>query len=315
MKKTIIYLMLSFLAVAVILSVATTIIIQNAQQNNETFDIEPSDDYEVIDFVPPRKNIYYLSEVQTAKIIGLDEEDSYHFRQLISFNGEGMSMTVRHKKTGEEKTYDYNGYSFEIDGEQKQYNEGNLNSPSSLNIQYTAELDTILTPGQREAQVVLTTDTGDFVVQDWTFSLMADPKSSLSTYSETEEDVQVEIETTPEGLVVLPDIARAWYHATEPGVNYVSITNQDNNSFTLHISSIKGEDSPMARAEVPITLENVHRDGSIVTGESDFEYTDTYGNKGQGTINVHENAIILVINEMYSSGKGWGISEATGVYY
>ena len=314
MKKTIFKLILSFLAVAIILSVTTVIIIQKSANEIASSDFTPSNDYEVLDWHGPDKDIYYLSDVQTVSFETSEETNDIHFRQFIDFDCEGLTMTVKHKKTGDTKTYNYSGYSFEVDGEENQYNNVNFTSKSSMSVQYIAQADTILTPGQFEAQVILVTDNGDCVVENWSFLLMDDPKSSLTMHSK-KDDIHSEPETTPEGMPILPDISRAWYHAKEPGVHYLSITDQEDGSFTLHISSVTGEDSPIATADVPITLENVHRDGSIVTGESDFEYTDSYGNKGVGKINVHEDAIILVINEVYSSGSNLGISKATGVYY
>lgn len=313
MKKTVLYLILSFLAVAVLFS-ATAFFIQNSTAfNSDSITIKPSDDYEIIDFVEPEKKIYYLSDVETKTSIKVDGDDTLHFQQCIDLDGTGMEMTVKHKKSGEVKTYKYNGYYFELDGEQIKC-EGPI-SNSTLSLQYETKLDTILTPANRQAKVLLVTDNGDHVLHDWSFSLMCDPNSNLSSHSHDEEDVHVEKETTEAGLPILPDITRAWHHSNQPDQNIVTITNQDDNSFTLNIVSIKDQASQVATADVPITLKNVHKNGSIVAGECKFEYTDSYGNKGYGVINVHEDAIILVIQEVFNTGASWSISNATGVYY
>lgn len=316
MKKTILYLILSLLAVAILFGITTIVFLKNPSKVSK-FDLPISNDYEVVEFVEPDKTLYYLSDVSTIYDV-IDEYGGTHFQQSIDFDGTGMSIVLRNKKTGELETYEYTGgYYFELDGHQVKCENSNfgLMYSSALNFDFNPDYDTILTPGTYITDILVVTNSGEIFMHEMDFSLMADPTSNLTSQDKPDTLTHIENETTAAGLPVIPNLKRSWYHANDPSNCIVTVTNQDDDTFDLHIVCIKENSAEIATTDVSFTLDNVHKDSSTVRGESTFEYTDSYQNKGTGKISISAETIILVLQEEQITDASWGVSSASGCYY
>ena len=84
-------------------------------------------------------------------------------------------------------------------------------------------------------------------------------------------------------------------------------------SIDLLIESRNESATKIATAKTSVTLD-LTKDGNIVRGKSDFSFTDSFGNSGNGSISVCENVITIVIDELVDLGRGWSIGNATGDY-
>ncbi len=123
-----------------------------------------------------------------------------------------------------------------------------------------------------------------------------------------------QVQQTSEDTLVIPTLTGVWKHETHPNNCAIEVNMQCGNTLDMTISVANDRATKIALANVTVTLDKVYDDGVVIRGEGSFEYTDSFGNKGTGTASVSENVILLVINEEYNAGCGWGISYATGDY-
>ena len=287
--------------------------------------------YEVVDFVPPTKTVYSLSEVYTIDIS--TEPGEVKFVQNLDFDGTGMSMTVKNKNTGETSTYDYTCDHFNLEGE-------HIKCEGALSFYFNPGVNTVLTEGEHTTEVMLITDDGECVMHETTFYLVDDSEKDTQSDTESEkntdgknQDIKIKTpestqknepqkpvsdkddakEETDEQLV-LPPLHSIWVHYNNPHGCTIEITNQNGNTLDFTICSTNVNATKIATADVTVTLNEVYKDGDIIRGNGTFEYTDSFSNSGTGTLNISENAIILVINEEYNAGRGFGISNNTGKY-
>jgi hypothetical protein len=100
----------------------------------------------------------------------------------------------------------------------------------------------------------------------------------------------------------LADVTGTWQHAKNPYCT-VQVLNQNGNKLDLLIESRNESATKIATAKTSVTL-NLWKDGDIVRGESEFGFTDSFGNSGNGSISVSENKITVVINEIVELGRG-----------
>ena len=110
----------------------------------------------------------------------------------------------------------------------------------------------------------------------------------------------------------LADVTGTWQHVKNPYCT-VQVLNQNGNKLDLLIESRNESATKIATAKTSVTL-NLWKDGDIVRGESEFGFTDSFGNSGNGSISVSENKITVVINEIVELGRGWSIGNVTGDY-
>ncbi len=325
MKKTLLMILVAVVVITSVIGVTTAVSIKNVSKKPASNDTDiktvSSEDYEVIEFIPPEKTVYSLSEVYTVDISTNEYEKN--FVQQIDFDGTGMSMTIKHKKTGETQKYDYSCEFFNLEGEI-------VKCENYLTFNFNPEINTVLAEGEHTVSVVLRLGEGETIVHDMSFTLVDDTTEKSNTPSQTENKAETNTqsknpvskpsENTNDNQenhvdkLVVPQLRTIWYHTNNPNGCTIEIENQNGNTLDLVICSSNENATKIATAKVSVTLDDVYFDGAIVRGNGAFEYTDSFGNSGTGTLNVSENVIILVINEEYNAGRGFGISYNTGKY-
>ncbi len=125
--------------------------------------------------------------------------------------------------------------------------------------------------------------------------------------SEDTEDTQTEQESP-----CFPDVTGLWDHESNPGCS-LQIVNQNGNDLDLVIESHNENYTKIATAKVSVTLDTYMGKHGIV-GTADFDYHDSFGSGGTGTITISEGVIHLEINKEYDPCAAWNITPATGVY-
>lgn len=337
MKKTISMVLIAIFVISSVIGVTAVIsknnIIKKPPLDTIAENTTSSEHYEVIEFVPPEKTVYSLNDVYTVDLSTNEEEKK--FVQQIDFDGTGMSMTVKNNKTGDIKKHDYTCSHFNLEGEY-------IKTEGCLTFNFNPGINTELTEGKYTTQVVLTLEDGECIFQEMEFTLTDDTTNKPSAQTQTEpitetpqkqqaenktqlSDTSTDKETnddkhdtnsdkTNTDEITIPQLKNIWCHARNPRGCTIRILSQDGNSFDMQICSSNEDATKIATADVSVTLKDVYYDGSVVRGNGSFEYTDSFGNTGTGTINVSENVILMVINEGYNAGSLWGISNTTGKY-
>ena len=123
-----------------------------------------SKNYEVVEFIPPKKTVYTMDDVVTHNLEEIDGESQ--FCQEVQFDCTGMSITVRNKETGKTETGTYKVNSFDLDGELLQVIDCNLT------LQFIYENNSIIPPGEHTANVSFITKSGDTVTYETPFTLV-----------------------------------------------------------------------------------------------------------------------------------------------
>ena len=111
--------------------------------------------------------------------------------------------------------------------------------------------------------------------------------------------------------LTLPDVTGTWVNENNSHCT-VAVYNQDGNTIDFMIESSNESYSKIATANVSATLELRH-DGAVVRGSSDFDYTDSFGNTGEGRITASENVITIALDKA-TNVNVWGINNASGDY-
>lgn len=326
MKKTISLLLVAVFVVASVVGVTAAVSnnIKPAKVPMDTNEEATSSElYEVVDFVPPEKTVYSLSDVKNIDI-SIDDNEN-RFVQHIDFDGTGMSITVRNKETGETTKYDYECEYFDFEGEP-------LKCEGALSFYFNPGVNVVLTEGKHTTEIMLITDDSECVLHEMEFTLVDDTKketeqpTQAQTKAQSENKSQTKTETnkpannntvdTQETIdeVVLPELRSTWYHNSNPTGCVIKVNNQNGNTLDLTVSLSNENATKIALADINVTLSDVYYDGNIIRGEGSFNYTDSFGNEGTGGISVSENVIILVFDEEYNAGRGFGIANATGKY-
>ncbi len=329
MKKTISILLVAVFVVASVVGVTAAVSnnIKPATVPRDTDEKATSSElYEVVDFVPPEKTVYSLSDVQNIDI-SIDENEN-RFVQNIDFDGTGMSMTVRHKETGKVTKYDYTCEYFDFEGEP-------LKCEGALSFYFNPGVNVVLTEGKHTTEIMLITDDDECVLHEMEFTLVDDtkketvPPTQAETKTKSENKSKTNTKTnkpesnnnnntvdTQESIdeVVIPELRSTWYHSNNPTGCVIKVNNQNGNTLDLSVSLSNENATKIALADINVTLSDVYYDGSIIRGEGSFNYTDSFGNEGTGGISVSENVIILVFDEEYNAGRGFGIANATGKF-
>ncbi len=128
-----------------------------------------------------------------------------------------------------------------------------------------------------------------------------------------DEETTLTQQTSAEELVI-PTVTGTWKHEKFTSNCAIEVNMQCGNTLDMTICVSNDGATKIALSRVSVTLDEVYDDGAIIRGNGSFEYTDSFGNEGTGSVSVTENIILLVINEEYNAGRGWGISRATGDY-
>ncbi len=113
--------------------------------------------------------------------------------------------------------------------------------------------------------------------------------------------------------LVMPQLKNSWQKATNPQGCSITVNSQFGNELYLTITSMRGNAAQIATADVCVTLDKLHSEGGCVYGEGSFEYTDSFGNSGTGSVSINECVIILTVDQT-NTASSWGIANATGRY-
>ncbi len=310
MKKTLLYLLVSILAVTALFG-TTAIVANDKMIKDYNYEIESSDLYEVVYFAPPYRTIYSLSEIETNEYI--DENGKKNLSQNLNFDGTGMSITVKHKESGRVKNYNYGCEYFELDGETIKY-EDPISFFSDPNNKYR------YTEGDHTTSVMLTTDDGEFVLHDFTYTIVDDAKSDtikapVQTPTEIRHQTpEYDTEDKSESLLILPDIRGVWKHEINQENCKIEITEQHGNSLEITITVENEKGTQVAISKVNVTLDYMWTQNDVIYGKGDFIYIDSYKNAGTGKIQVSKNSLNIDFTQEHNSGRGWSILKATGNY-
>lgn len=324
MKKTLIIILTVIFAVGSVIGVTAAVSknTKNAVIKDNSYQLTSSEVYEVVEFIPPQKTVYSLSDVYTT-YLGPDENGKENFVQNIDFDGTGMSMTVKNKGTGKVEKHDYTCEYFDLEGEE-------IKCEKCLSFKFEPGINTVLKEGIYTTSVILTTHDSHTVIHEMEFTLISDEKPVATPHIETQTQAPAQTPTNPvannsdsnsddteqppSDELVMPDITRTFVRTNDPSGSAIIVNSQNGNTLDITISISNENATKIAYTDVTVTLEDLYFDGSLVRGEGYFEYTDSFGNAGTGSVAVSKNVIILVINEEYNSGKGFGITYATGKY-
>lgn len=314
MKKTMLLLSISIFATALLFS-ATALISKNMSNKVAECANHTSSVYEVVEFIPPTKQVYELNEINNY--IQNPDCSNHTLEQDIDFDGAGMSMTVLDSE-GNQHTYDYACDFFEIDGQMlklEDYFTFDFNVEDNVN-EYG-----ILSEGFYTANVILTTDDGEYITQDFDFLIENTPKTSDQTQLDNQSQIennsqaQAPTEKSPKkNNLVMPTIKKNWDKVNKSG-EHIEILRQKGNNFTMIITN-SNYGAKMVSTEVSFRLNNVYISNGVIKGDGYFHYTDSLKRTGTGHVKVSKNSIVLDMNEdcplEYSSG--WLINTSTGKY-
>ena len=112
--------------------------------------------------------------------------------------------------------------------------------------------------------------------------------------------------------LIFPDVTGTWKNETNDGCT-LQIVNQDGNDLDLVIESHNENYTKIATAKVSVTLDTYNGKYGIV-GTADFDYQDSFGSGGTGTIKISEGVIDLEINKEFDPCAAWNITPCTGRY-
>lgn len=324
MKKTLIIILTIIFAVGSVIGVTAAVSknTKNAVIKDNSYQLTSSEVYEVVEFIPPQKTVYSLSDVYTT-YLGPDENGKENFVQNIDFDGTGMSMTVKNKETGKVEKHDYICEYFDLEGKE-------IKCEKCLSFKFEPGINTVLKEGIYTTSVILTTHDSHTVIHEMEFTLISDEKPVATPHTEPQTQAPTKTPTNPvtdksesssddvkqteDDELVMPDITRTFVRTNDPSGSAIIVNSQNGNTLDLTISISNENSTKIAYTDVTVTLQDLYYDGAVVRGEGYFDYTDSFGNAGTGSVAVSENVIILVINEEYNSGRGFGITYTTGKY-
>ena len=309
MKKTIQLLLISTLATVLLFS-ATILVSQIHTEKVYTSTNSTSSVYKVVDFSPPNKTVYSLEEIN--RYIPNDDNitcANHTLKQEIDFDGTGMTMTIEDNK-GQRQTYEYTCDYFVIDGQTlkcEEYFVFDFDVDKYLN-EYG-----LLGEGNYDADVILITDDGECLTEEFHFCIEDVPETEAETQSATQPHTEPQ-EPTEKSNLVIPTLKKHWNKANEEG-QHIQIINQDGNNLTLLITN-SNADSDTVSTQVSVELSNVYLKDGEIKGEGTYRYIDSLGNHGVGGIKVSKNSIILDMNSYHSgdTNNGWCVNSSTGKY-
>lgn len=119
---------------------------------------------------------------------------------------------------------------------------------------------------------------------------------------------------TEDDLYDIPDFTGTWKHTTNDGCS-IQVVRQDDNQVDLTIQSCNANATKIAtsrlRLELNVWIEN---DGKVF-GDARFNYADSYGSGGRGSILITDDKITLKLNEEFNPCAAWSIAPCAGEYY
>lgn len=113
--------------------------------------------------------------------------------------------------------------------------------------------------------------------------------------------------------LVMPQLKTSWQKDNNPQGCSITVNSQFGNELYLTITSMRGNAAQIATADVCVTLDKLSDEDGFINGTGSFDYTDSFGNSGTGSVYVNDCVIILDI-EQTDCVSSWGIANATGRY-
>lgn len=118
---------------------------------------------------------------------------------------------------------------------------------------------------------------------------------------------------TEEDIIDLPDVTGTWKHVDDNGCS-IQVVKQEGNRLYLTIESHNSNYTKIATSRLILTLDT-HTNNKGVFGIAFFNYSDSFGSGGRGSIVVYEDQISLDINKEFDPCAAWNITAAKGDYY
>ena len=110
-----------------------------------------------------------------------------------------------------------------------------------------------------------------------------------------------------------PNIKGTWRHVSNEGCT-IQVVNQNGNHVDITIESCNQNASKIATSRLSLDLQTSTVDGEL-RGEAYFNYSDSFGSGGKGSIIVTEDKISLAIVKEFDPCASWNITAAAGDYY
>ncbi len=110
-----------------------------------------------------------------------------------------------------------------------------------------------------------------------------------------------------------PDVTGTWKHDSNDGCS-IQVVNQNDNHVDITIQSQNEKATKIATSRLSLDLEKDTFEGEI-RGTAYFNYSDSFGSGGRGSIIVKEDSISLAIVKEYDPCAAWNITAAAGDYH
>ena len=118
---------------------------------------------------------------------------------------------------------------------------------------------------------------------------------------------------TTEDLYDIPDFTGTWKHTTNDGCS-IQVVRQDENQVDLTIQSCNENATKIATTRLRLDL-MTWTEGDKVFATARFNYADSFGSGGRGSILITDDKITLELNKEFDPCTDWSISPCAGEYY
>lgn len=111
---------------------------------------------------------------------------------------------------------------------------------------------------------------------------------------------------------VMPDLIGLWGNMDNGGCS-IQIVKQEGNKLDIVIESRNQNGTHIATSKITVTLDTCYDEDGI-SGTAGFDYYDSFGAGGRGSIIISGDHIELTINEEFNPCAAWSIGNASGSY-
>ena len=120
------------------------------------------------------------------------------------------------------------------------------------------------------------------------------------------------ITQTEDNSYEIPDVTGTWKHISNDGCT-IQVVNQFDNHVDLTIQCCSENASKIATSRLSLNLEPC-TEGSETYGTAYFNYSDSFGSGGKGSIIVKGDVISLALVKEFDPCASWNITPAAGDY-
>lgn len=118
---------------------------------------------------------------------------------------------------------------------------------------------------------------------------------------------------TDEVLYDIPNFIGTWKHETNDGCS-VQVVSQDENKIDLTIQSCNENFTKIATSRLSLEL-TTWTEGDKVFGSAKFNYYDSFGSGGRGSIVITDDKLTLTLNKEFDPCAAWNISACEGDFF